>query len=66
MCTNEVDQKLMWMREEETQASIEMAFHAYWIPLEIVTALKYLGRVLTISDDNWLMVVSNIWKAQIR
>ena len=34
--------------------------------LEMATAFKYLGRVLTASDENWMAVVANIWKARSR
>ena len=30
------------------------------------TAFKYLGRVLTASADEFLVVVANIWKAQMK
>ena len=41
------------------------AFSAYRIPLEMVTSLKCLGRVLSVAGDDWLMVVQNIVKAQM-
>ena len=42
------------------QASTAVALQAYRRPLEIVMAFKYLGRVLTVPDDNWTEVVENI------
>ena len=51
MCAKGAEWKLKRMEEEETQASTEVYFHAYRRPLETVTSFKYLGRVLTTSDD---------------
>ena len=44
--------------------STERAFEAYGEPLVNLTAFKYLGRVLTAVDDDWLSVVGNISKAR--
>ena len=43
-----------------------MAFQAYRRPLEMLTAFKYLERVLTASYDDWPSVVDNIRKAWSR
>ena len=43
---------------------MEVDFEAYDRPLETVTALKYLGRILMASDDDWPAVVANLWKAR--
>ena len=40
------------------------SFSAYGLPLEMVTSLKYLGRVLSVADDDWLTVVRNHVKAR--
>ena len=32
------------------------------MPLSIVTLFKYLRQVLTASDEDWLVVVGNLWK----
>ena len=50
--------------EAETKDSAEKAFDAYGEPLENVTIFRYLGRVLTAGDDDWLAVVVNLGKAQ--
>ena len=44
--------------------SAERSFQAYGRPLTTVTDFKYLGRILTASDENWTSVVGNIWKAR--
>ena len=30
----------------------------------MVTLFKYLGQVLTATDNDWMAVVGNLWKAQ--
>ena len=50
--------------EEELQESLNRAFQAYREPLETVTSFKYLGRVLTAGDDDWLAVAGNLRKAR--
>ena len=42
----------------------ERAFKAYGEPLENVTEFRYLERVLTAGDDDWLAVVGNLVKAR--
>ena len=42
--------------------SAERSFQAYSRPLATVTLFKYLGRVLTAADDDWPVVVGNLWK----
>ena len=37
---------------EEVQAIMEVAFQANIIPIEMVIVCKYIGRVLTASDQN--------------
>ena len=37
-----------------------LEFQAYGKLLKEVLEFKYLGRVLTSSDDNWLAVVGNL------
>ena len=41
-----------------------MPFSVYGLPLEMVTPLKYLGRVLSVVDDDWTTVVRNLVKAR--
>ena len=44
----------------------EKAFHAYGTKVRAVTEFKYLGRVLTHTDDDWPAVAGNIRKARAR
>ena len=53
----------MRQREEEAQEITTVAFQAYSSSMVMVTKFKYLGCVLTASDNNWMVVVANIWKA---
>ena len=49
---------------ESLEESSERAFEAYGEPIKNVLAFKYLGRVLTAGDDNWLTEVGNLGKAR--
>ena len=60
------EQKTKRLNEEEAQERMVTEFQAYGRSLEMEKALKYLGQFLTESDDNWMEVVANICKAQIR
>ena len=50
------------LREDKAQMSTVVASQAYRRPLEMVSAVKYLGRVLTSSDDDWKEVVKHMRK----
>ena len=51
------------MVEAELRDSTERAFEAYGKPLEMVVTFKYLGRVMTVGDDDWPAVAGNLVKA---
>ena len=40
-----------------------MKLQAYDRPLEMMTSFKYRENVLSTYDNNWKLVVANIWKA---
>ena len=42
----------------------ERELHAYWKQMMAVTEFRYLGRVLTATDDDWPAVADNIRKAR--
>ena len=48
--------------EREAQPSTDMEFNDYRHPLKMVSSFKYLGRVLSASDNDWPTVVANIMK----
>ena len=52
------------MVAEEERAATSKAFSAYGRTLEMVPSFKYLGRVISIADDNWPEVIRNLTKAR--
>ena len=42
----------------------DKALHAYGTQMRAVTEFKYLGRVLTNTDDDWPAVAGNIKQAR--
>ena len=50
--------------EVETRESSEQAFEAYGEPIQNVLTFRYLGSVLTAGEDDWLVVIGNLGKAQ--
>ena len=44
---------------------MEREFHAYGKPMEAVSEFRYLGRLLTTTDDDWPEVAGNIRKARV-
>ena len=51
------------LAEAQTRESSERAFEAYEEPIQNVSAFRYLGRVFTAGDDDWLAVVGNLGEA---
>ena len=45
--------------------NLERAFHAYGKPMEAVSEFRYLGRLLTATDDDWPAVAGNIRKGRV-
>ena len=45
--------------------NLERAFHAYRKLMEEVSEFRYLGRLITATDDDWLAVAGNIRKARV-
>ena len=39
-------------------------FRVYGHPLEMETYFKYLGRIISVADDNWSAVIRNLAKAR--
>ena len=66
ICSRGVERRLKRLREEEMQMRTAVTFEVYGRPLEMAEAFKYLGRALTTSDDNWLLVVKNLSKSWMR
>ena len=46
--------------------SMVVAFQDYGKTLDMVMEFKYFGLVLNASEDNWFVVVTNLWKNRSR
>ena len=66
MCAKGLERKLNRMKEEEVQVSMVVAFQSYGRHMDMVMEFKYIGHILTASDEIWPEVVSDIHKARIR
>ena len=60
MSSYHIRRRMKRWRKEEARLRTEVEFEAFEIPLEMVTAFKYLGRILKESYENWMMVVANL------
>ena len=40
------------------------AIQHLWAPLEMVISFRYLGRMISVTDDDWLAVIRNMEKAR--
>ena len=49
----------------EVETISEKAFHAYRNKMMAVTSYRYLGRVMTDTDDDWPAVAGNLRKARV-
>ena len=54
----------MRLAEEDLRESSERAFQDYREPLETVILFKYLVRVSTAGDDDWMEVSGKLRKAR--
>ena len=63
-CRTGTERKGRRLAEAEMRVTSERAFHAYGVQMREVTEFKYLGRVLTDTDDDWPAVAGNIRKAR--
>ena len=59
-----MERKRWRLAETETRENSERAFKAYGEPMETVSDFRYLGRLLTATDNDWPAVDGNIKKAQ--
>ena len=63
-CTKGAERKTRRLAETETRENLERAFEAYGEPIDLVSEFKYLGRILTATDNNWPAVVGNLRKGR--
>ena len=59
------ERKRRRLAETETRENLERAFSAYGQPMEPALEFRYLGWLLTATDDDWPTVAGNIKKARI-
>ena len=52
------------LAEAEMRKTSERAFHAYGKKMRAVTEFRYLGRILTNTDDDWPAVARNLHRAR--
>ena len=64
-CRTGTERKRRRLAEAEIRENLERAFHAYGKQMKAVTEFRYLGRLLTATDDDWPAVAGNIRKAQV-
>ena len=64
-CRTGTERKRRRLAEAEMRKTSERAFHAYGKQMRAVTEFRYLGRVLTTTDDDWSAVAGNIQRAQV-
>ena len=53
------------MAAEEVRSVTSREFSDYGSPLEMVIYFRYLGRVMSVADDDWMAVVRNMAKVQV-
>ena len=58
------ERKRRRLAEVELRESLERTFKAYGRPLEMVPAFRYLRRLLTAVDADWLEAVGKLGKSQ--
>ena len=63
-CDKGVECKRRWLAAEEMRDITVRDFQGYSRPIKTVTSFKYLGRIITASNNNYLEVVGNLRKAR--
>ena len=59
-----MERKWYSLAEEEARDGTERALNAYGYSLSQVTSFKYLGRVITVEDDDFPAVVRDLRHAR--
>ena len=63
-CTQREERKRQQLLAEEEREVTTRNFSAYGRPLEMVNSFKYLGQVISATDDNWSVMVRNLSQAK--
>ena len=63
-CRMGAERKLQRLAAVEGEAASERAFEAYGRKINQVQEFRYLGRVLTATDDDWPEVARNLYRSR--
>ena len=63
LCQEGKERKRKRLGTEEVEAGVSVALTACGRPLTEVPSFKYLGRILSVSDDDWPVVIRNLRRA---
>ena len=63
-CHKGAERKRRLLADMETRESTEGDFEAYGAPIKSVSEFNYLGRILTVNNEDWLAVVRNLGKTR--
>ena len=63
-CRTGAERKIRRLAAAEVEAATERAFNAYGKRMQSVKEFRYLGRILTSTDDDWPAVARNLQKAR--
>ena len=63
-CRTGAERKIRRLAAAEGVAATERAFNAYGRRVKSVKEFRYLGRILTSTDDDWPAVARNLQKAR--
>ena len=64
-CRTGAKRKIRRLAAAEGEVATERAFHAYGKRMQSVTEFRYLGRVMTRTDDDWPAVARNLRKVRV-
>ena len=64
LCLRGTECKCQCTEEDEKQEGDAISFKAYSYPLEMVNSLRYLGKALTATKNDWPEVVGNLRRAR--
>ena len=63
-CRTGAERKIRRLAAAEGEEATERVFNAYGKRMESVKEFRYLGRILTSTDDDWPAVARNLQKAR--
>ena len=61
-CAKRAERKRRRLAETKTRENLERSFEMYGAPIDSVSEFKYLGRIVTATEDDWLAVIGNLRK----